>query len=197
MANRGSGTIEKIEKIHGLPEPGREYLVRCTAMALPWTNRLIPMLWLPHKPGLSHFHVDTRFLNDEELAAIAQQQQHYPPPSRPQDRPATWAGVVAGEVIGVTVENDGLLTWGWFPRRCYRATFPARSPVADVTMQVKGDRVVALDCNNPYMLETLTVGGDRHYCPHQGTPLRGLPVDAGGCVVCPAHHLRIKTHDLA
>lgn len=46
MADFGSGTIEKIDEIHGLPEPGREYLVRCTALALPWTNRLVPMLRL-------------------------------------------------------------------------------------------------------------------------------------------------------
>jgi hypothetical protein len=31
---------------------------------------------------------------------------------------------------------------------------------------------------------------DCRSCPHRGTPLRGLPVDAEGGVVCPAHGLR-------
>lgn len=35
-------------------------------------------------------------------------------------------------------------------------------------------------------------------CPHRGAPLRGLPVDAAGCVTCPLHGLRwnVKTGEL-
>ena len=182
-----------IEDVDGLPIVGRSYWVPCVrAVGMLW-----PVLGPQHAdPDLGtpeeHLHCDSRFISQRQIDYNLN--QIFAGASKISE---LWL-TKAVRAAGVETLDEAFSIMRDAPYAAALAVTLAL-PISHIRPPTRHLRVCKRDapvCPPGWFLPMLEQqhatmhAPDCRTCPHRGTPLRGLPIDAEGGVVCPAHGLR-------
>lgn len=168
--------IQKVSEIEGEPLVGKFYLVPCVLDAyMDW----IPILGPEHDDkeyiGLDHlhYHRDLRFLCDQEIADIFARGIRGEAPHCAPEEFAMTSIMVTKYLASAVVEKK---------RKC-RRTMP------DFPINVRGfPQLTWFPGLEAAYKDALLSSCLR--CPHRGMPLKNLPKDEQGNVVCNGHGLK-------
>ncbi len=177
---------QPIDQVQGLPVVGQTYLVPCVrslSTSIPWPvigHAHVDPDYFPGEFGGTerHYHIDLRFARPGQVRCLARWTSNL------VRDPET--ALLAALTVVIPSTSVGVIALCFRTCRRQMPLYPKRLSNADGTTNTYR----AL----PRMEDDFAgcpVNRDCPRCPHQGTPLNGLPTDGQGRTLCPAHGLAI------